>query len=321
MGLFDMFKSGNAEVKEPQYSPEELKYREELLIAEIHNEFDTAQDRLLQEAETVIAAARPKKNAKVIEDKADRLRKLGFIRTQDVEHHNKVLDGRIKVEVTKDFADRIKHYQFRYPFQKFLTEDELNRICEKYKLIYAPVNAYIKTVPNKNLLDIENARPLDEEDSYTTLYTYKNTYASCQPVFDKFVARYGDTFTLADIIRISTEVGLSKHIIKAFGEYKKLEDFTYHVTTNDKEYYLDHAFGTLQIVDKTGLFIAAPPSHFDEEVLKSYNRNEHGFHHVIEIKDPIVFRYCTGGLQVLTMWGDENFDPNHEPTLINPINN
>lgn len=320
MGLFDMFKSGNSEVKTPQYSPEELKYREGLLIAEIHNEFDTAQDRLLQEAEYIIENTKVPKGSKVAE-KANRLRALGFIRTQDVEHHNNQQLRQAKRVETKEFADLIKSYKFKYPFQKFLTEDELERICEKYNLVHAPVTAYVKTVPDSNLLDIERAKPLDEDDVLEQVYHYTNRFDTTRHVFDKFVTKYGDTFSKREIIEIAEEVGLANHLIKSFKKGDKLVDFTYHVTSADKDYYLDHAFANLEIEDKSGLFIAAPPSHFDEELLKSYTKTENGYKHVIEIKDPIVFRYCVGGLQVLTMWGDENFDPNHEPTLINPINN
>lgn len=58
---------------------------------------------------------------------------------------------------------------------------------------------------------------------------------------------------------------------------------------------------------KSGLFICAPQSHFDLDGLK---KNKFGFLKVIktEVKDPIVFRYCRGGVQVLSKWGLEADD-------------
>lgn len=64
----------------------------------------------------------------------------------------------------------------------------------------------------------------------------------------------------------------------------------------------------VQEVNRTGLFIAAPQSHFNTEGLKKKGL---GFFQVFEteIKDPIVFRYVRGGIQVLTKWGLEANDP------------
>lgn len=63
------------EPKQPQKTEEEL-------IKEIHNEFDTAPERILQQALSIISEAQ---NSKVsleseIEDKAIRLKNLGFVK-------------------------------------------------------------------------------------------------------------------------------------------------------------------------------------------------------------------------------------------------
>lgn len=71
-------------------------------------------------------------------------------------------------------------------------------------------------------------------------------------------------------------------------------------------------------IDKSGLFIAAPPSHFNLTGLTEDTKNR-GFFKVsiTEPKDPIVFRYVVGGLQILSKWGKEAEDE----AFINPINN
>lgn len=63
-----------------------------------------------------------------------------------------------------------------------------------------------------------------------------------------------------------------------------------------------------------GLFIAAPKSHFDLQGLEKHGKR--GWLRP-EPKDPIVFRYVNGGIQVLTKWGPEAEDP----MLTNPIDN
>ena len=72
----------------------------------------------------------------------------------------------------------------------------------------------------------------------------------------------------------------------------------------------------MEEINRDGLFIAAPKSHFD---LKGLKKKGLGFFNftVTEVKDPIVFRYVKGGIQVLSKWGLEANDE----MLVNPINN
>lgn len=47
---------------------------------------------------------------------------------------------------------------------KFITEDSVKRICQKYGLIYGTVDRYRGSVPEKNLQEMENFK-IDVEDS------------------------------------------------------------------------------------------------------------------------------------------------------------
>ncbi len=71
----------------------------------------------------------------------------------------------------------------------------------------------------------------------------------------------------------------------------------------------------VQTIGQSGLFIAAPPSHFDLKELKK--KTKHGWFSITEVvaKDPIVFEYVRGGfVRILTKWGLEANDP----TLVVP---
>lgn len=78
-----------------------------------------------------------------------------------------------------------------------------------------------------------------------------------------------------------------------------------HVPNDQSSIWID---GAIQKIERGGLFIAAPQSHFDT---KGLTKKGLGFFSVFEteIKDPIVFRYVRGGIQVLTKWGLEANDP------------
>ena len=134
---------------------------QEKLIAEIHSEFDTAQERLLQEANKILST---KTN---LPDIADRLSKVGFTNTPTAK---KGIEVKKQLVTSQEQAELINYYKNTYPFLKFLTEDELNRICDKYNLIHAPVGNYINEVPEKNLRDIETAQGLKEQDVVPTSF-------------------------------------------------------------------------------------------------------------------------------------------------------
>jgi len=116
------------------------------IIKEIHNSFDIAEDKLLKEAEDMLESLNITTETK-LEEKAERLEKIGFINSKHVvknkEIKQKIQKNQESLVKTKQFADLIRYYKREYPFQKFLTEKELNSICDKYSLIYAPINNYI----------------------------------------------------------------------------------------------------------------------------------------------------------------------------------
>ncbi len=131
------------ETKTPQVKVDTTNLSEEdSIILQIHNEFDTAPDRLLQQA---IQILEQEGNAKIelesqITEKVKRLEKLGFIKNDAVVKKQEIDTIASKkeavIKLTTQEAEGIKYYSKRYPFLKFLTESELDRICEKYGLIY-----------------------------------------------------------------------------------------------------------------------------------------------------------------------------------------
>lgn len=139
--------------------------RQEKLIAEIHAEFDTAQDRLLSQANEILSKPVDATRS-AVESIGERLEKIGFTNTPTVKKANEIKKGKEaeikKVVETREQAELIQYYQANYPFLKFLTEAELDRICKKYNLVYAPSDRYTEEVPEMNLRDIENAQPILE---------------------------------------------------------------------------------------------------------------------------------------------------------------
>ncbi len=269
---------------------------EQQIVAEIHNEFDTAEDRLLQQADNLLAELNIPTETK-IEQKAQELRKLGFVNSESVTVA-KVLEvnrekQKLTLVTTKEQAELIRYYKQNYPFQKFLTVDELERICDKYNLIFAPVANYIKDVPDKNIAEIKAAQSLKIADNPINKITARVTH-------------FWDSCPRSIRILLSGEFDFTK-----YGESKsesnllrKAKDLGY---TGDYEGYIFHSMNVTK-EHRSGLFIAAPQSHFNLKGLSKKGKYSFLNVTITEVKDPIVFRYVRGGVQVLSKWGLEGQD-------------
>lgn len=128
-------------------------------VEQIHAEIDTAQERLIDSADKLLAELNIPTESR-LEAKANTLEKLGFVNSEPVKQAATIKENRKKTETilvkTKQEAELLRYYKQTYPFQKFLTVAELERICEKYNLIYAPAKNYIKDIPEKNVFEMAN---------------------------------------------------------------------------------------------------------------------------------------------------------------------
>lgn len=249
---------------------------------QIHLEIDTAQERLLFEAEEIIKGSTLTEQ---IVTKAEKLKLLGFIQTPIVK---KVEEKQKIIVQNRKQAEGIKYYRDKYPTLRFLTEEEFLKICNRYNLIYAPVSAYIKEIPDWNLEEIVSAPALDSEDLPPDV---------CSIQFDYFDY-------------VSNEVRKWLNSQEWDLETAKGADDDWFRNQCPIQYQGNHLYkaGGKQIhyVDKKStLFIAAPKSHFNLTGLEESGK--FGYLKVLRIeepKDPITYRYCKGGIQVLSKWGE-----------------
>jgi hypothetical protein len=115
----------------------------EQVIAEIHNDFDSASERLLKEAKDIVAKDT---------GKGDRLRSLGFNNAKPVKEVEGVRQAQYEM---RQLADRVSYFNQWYPHNKFITEESVKKICEKYGLVFADAQYYKGDVPEKNLREME----------------------------------------------------------------------------------------------------------------------------------------------------------------------
>lgn len=87
------------------------------LIAEIHNEFDTAQDRLFAQATKILTTP----HTDAVQSISERLQKVGFVNTPTAKKGKEVKKELVQ---NREQAKLITYYRQTYPFLKFLTEEE-----------------------------------------------------------------------------------------------------------------------------------------------------------------------------------------------------
>jgi hypothetical protein len=286
-------------------------FTKKFTVEQIHAEIDTAQDRLIDSADKLLAELNIPTESR-IEKKSDMLLKFGFVNSETVKKAEVLKSIRKETETvlvkTKEEADLLKYYKQTYPMQKFLTVPELDRICDKYNLIHAPVSNYIKDVPEKNLLDIKAASNLANSDvaKNDIFFTVSSFYSSVpKDLKAKLSGRINiSALDSYDIQRLSRGNGDS--VLASL------------VGSNYRDSFFSE--GKVEEVKKNGLFIAAPKSHFKLDGTSKLGGVKAFFElsSTTVTKDPIVFQYCRGNMvRIITKWGTSDDQSYLDESLTN----
>lgn len=126
------------------------------IVKQIHNEFNTAADRLLEEAKAIIAN-------ETVDEGIELKKKLGFTQSKGINEYN---DNKARAASLRNTSNDILYFQTAYPKYKYITEDSISKICAKYGLVFGESGQYKGDIPTKNLLeiadfDMNNIKPGD----------------------------------------------------------------------------------------------------------------------------------------------------------------
>lgn len=158
-----------------------MKTNELTVIEKIHNEFDTAVDKLLSYSEEI------KLNAESIafdnfknEEITSKLSELGFNNAKEVKDYSKIkskneqsFSEKTKLNSkSKRIIEFIEDFKQIAPLNKVILYSQVIQICEKYNLILGPANLFKGEIPLKNQHDIINF-PLQSINNHNLYKEYK----------------------------------------------------------------------------------------------------------------------------------------------------
>lgn len=268
-------------------------------VIEIHNEFNTAAEKLLLQAKSIIKEAESKDTGKV-----SRLEALGFSKVSQVIELKPLLQ---QSALSKEQIELVNYYKFHYPLNKFITEEQVKAICHKYNLVCGDVSRFTGFVPEKNLKDIENFKLKKAE---------RNMLVSLEGlVFEDAEIKKTTEFGYYHIYKIGSKdyAFQSNDGIRFYGHDKK-NIFGYkNLPDNISKMASDPTFAT-NIVIGNALQICAPVKDMDItglELTEGYKLQKK------HIPDPVVLQPVKGGYLILTAWGPEASDP----MVVNENNN
>lgn len=293
------------------------------LVEQIHYEFDTAGDNLFTEAETLLKDDK----TEVLSAKAGRLQSLGFGASKGVKKSDQYLQDRI---AAKQNAKLINQYREDYPLNKFINEDSIKRICEKFGIVKGKVAWFIGEVPEKNLQEIENFKVKDEDSLWlrSSRWTDLSVRGFIPPMFlPEVLVDYNEHYAhemnlqakasqdlaakRAKIGGIGGGLGYSRSLIGAMIDN---DMFTVKLGDHSDSY------------SKAPLHIVAPITDFDTTEF-DLEKTGYDLTQKVEdapkfdlnwlLEDPIVLQPVKGGYLIVSAWGDEASDPD----VVNEIMN
>lgn len=251
------------------------------MVEEIHETFYTEVDRLLAEAKILKSTDTEYQD---LLDKSEHLKKLGFTNTQECKNAEAELQRLLIIKNEnndkQELSRAIAYFNVAYPNNKFITEASVEKICNKYGLVYGPNDRYIGTVPDKNLKEMAAFQLKIEDTCYSK--------------------RVWNSYTRG----VSTAIGYL-----GYPEFNILYTKKYYTKADSKSLYFDFDGFVSTEIKPCRLEIAAPIKDFNMEGMDQVRSKL--FVKPLEY-DPVVLQPVHfGGKKyylILTAWGEEASD-------------
>ncbi len=263
------------------------------IVTQIHDAFNQAGEKMLNEAVTILNNCKLKDK-----EKGRLLSALGFFNTPQA---REVSEIEIAYKKAEKNAELVNYYSRRYPLNKFITEDIVKQICLKYNLVFGDVSLFKGFVPKEKLEMIAN---------------FKLQNNDVQKFTTRIINGEGDI----DIENDLTDWG-KKYLFELNGKT------AYIVGLNGENIYSGNPLFTSSCIQR---FSNQKLVRFSVEIgnpklkicaplkdMETQGMNLNGYKLEKHIPDPVVLQPVQGGFLIIAAWGDEASDEN----VVNTINN
>ncbi len=280
--MFNFFKKKESPVSSPVNNLVVTQAGYPAIVKEIHNEFFTAGDEILSEATCLLKELEQKDLAK-----GKRLASLGFNKTREAVV---AIETENKLATTKEIAELVVYYQTNYPNNKFITEEQVGKICEKYGLVCGDTTMYKGFVPESKVGEIEKFKVKDSDKCIGIL-----TGSRAGDVWNEYIGYVSSSDIIGFWNENITQGGNATFdntgsVKNSFSENIKIHFGRYHTLT-------------VQGLSGIGLKICAPLK--DMDIPLTHKLYEYKIEH---IPDPVVLQPVNGGYLIVCAWGDEASD-------------
>lgn len=283
--MFKLFKK-EAVTESVVTNPKSTSYP--AIVDQIHNEFYSAGDNILQEANSLLKELEQKD---VIKGK--RLAALGFGKTREAAA---AIETENRLATTRELAELAMYYKMNYPNNKFITEDQVKAICEKYGLILGDTSMYKGFVPESKIPLIEGFKLKEKDQSKLWFEISESLNGNNVKLPISFISD-------KDLTQIGLNYFDGTHPVNYF--YIKDSNGVNNTLVCKKE--VSDLFDGLRFVRATivdrKMKICAPAK--DMEI--PFGKQIEGYK-IKDIPDPVVLQPVKGGYLIVCAWGDEASD-------------
>lgn len=284
--MFNLFKKSEQQTE--VIVSEKKQYPQ--VVHDIHNEFFTAGDEILKEAECLLKDLEQKDLTK-----GRRLAALGFSKTREAVV---AIETENKLATTKDIADLVMYYRINYPNNKFITEEQVKQICKKYGLVCGETSMYKGFVPENKLFLIEQFKLKKQDIPYAIITDSWHG--------DEIVGFLKKEDIISDYANRCISNNTTFYLVSGnqckVNDVKNAERYRY-IGKGLSGIYEQERYLRVEAATNVTMKICAPLKDMeipDGKEVKGYK--------IQNIPDPVVLQQVNGGYLIVAAWGDEASD-------------
>lgn len=278
----------------------ETTFRENKVIQEIHDMVFSMDSKTDNRIQLALKRAYDKEGQK----RYSKLKDLGF---NNLSTFKETEDTNVKE--LEEINDVMNEYAVLYPNHKFILQQDIHKVCEKYGLVLTSPDRFTGAIPEKNqrdIIDFEHKHDDEmfflDKDAASNILTTASKVVKETRSSDRSSYRIPNTFS---------------HMVSI-----AVKNYDRKINSRASELLLNHPpVGDFHFKVRSGIFLASTPDLVNMENCVVRNNTVtldiEKYTPTKTVPDPIVFAKVPKGAIIITAWGEEASDP----LVVNQNNN